>query len=218
MSVKRLDGSTFLQNGILGLIQLLVLVGCTSQTETMDLGKEELMVEKFDIAQYEKRLLEDSQSVDFIDADNNHVQRFGDRESGFVERVTPRGGYFTAYKKYFSSGSLNESGALYAYGQFKKGLWQEYSEDGEIVETINHDEKYEFSFEKIVEFSESNGIELRARGTQLSRELDDDGNPFWYLSWSSGETVGVEYIIKNIELNGRTGEVVELEDSRWEDN
>ena len=173
---------------------------------------------QFNVVEYNDRRKIDENYQGFITDDGAIVEQFGDPVNGYVENRTPKSGYFTKYRKYFPDGSLNIFGEAYAFGQFKKGVWVEYDEEGTLLSEEDFDTPFTFRFEDVLDYAKANAIDLKGQGTTLHRWVDEEDGPVWSLSWNSGDLQGDFFVIRNIKINGLSGEVTEGQDSQWLDN
>ena len=208
---------------IVSALILVTVISCGQRTEGYAEVEEVAMtvdkqLVRFDIAGFQKKIEQNDSYQEYVNEDEDTVQQFGDSVTGYVEKIIPKSGYFTVYRKFFPDGALKSSGEIYTYDEFKKGVWVEYDEDGALLSEEDFDKPFTFGFEDVLDYTSANAIDLKERGTTLHRWVDEEDGPVWSLSWNSGDMQGDYFVIRNLKINGLTGEVTEGQDSQWLDN
>jgi|GEM_PF-3058102 len=197
------------------------LVSCTAQisgeNKEVSNNNQHTMNEKFDVDAFKQKIAQDPGYTGYYLEDSTHIQQFGDDESGYVEKSIPPTGHFIEYQHYTPNGNLDNKGQIYKRGTFKKSIWMEYDKNGEITNQHNHDTPFKYSFEKVLKYLRKQNIDITKKGNDLHRTIEN-GQPVWYVIWNSGEFEEDYYIMKNIQIDGVTGSVTEMEDSYWMDN
>ena len=125
--------------------------------------------------------------------------------------------YFYISKVYYPNGNIKEKGLYFLYGGFEKGVWYNFDEQGNLTDSIDHDEPYKFTFEQVLEFARKEGIEYRKFDveyeilppdtyTELYRFLDDYiKKSVWIIRhWNQKRRQ-----LEEITIDGVTGEVLE---------
>ncbi|WP_131537903.1 hypothetical protein [Pedobacter nototheniae] len=135
-------------------------------------------------------------------------------KSGNAYFETPSNSYFKIVKGYFKNNKIEGKGLVFNAGDFRKGIWYEFNENGQLIKETNYDKYYKFTFEDILKFCEREHIEvkkgpiLQSTGfhTAIRRgySLLMDNVSWWEIDWLKRSDV-----IETIKLNGNTGVVVE---------
>jgi hypothetical protein len=133
----------------------------------------------------------------------------------FEFNVSPTGGgiYYREYidelfqygETYYSNGNLRSKG-INSWLGFQLGKVYKYDEKGNLTETINHDEGYDFTYEKVLEFCKENSIELQSDKimNRLKKGIIEDGRKVWRIDYNNPKTHKRDIY----RLDGCTGEVL----------
>lgn len=123
--------------------------------------------------------------------------------------------------KYFTSGNLYTGGRIFTGKQvkninrsvetpyeFKVGVWHFYDEDGRLIESIDHDAYFDFTFDNVLSFIEKNNLELFI-GThkQVTRRIVGNKG-IWTLFFKTMKD-GDGNIYNTISLDGNTGDIID---------
>ena len=132
----------------------------------------------------------------------------------YVEyEIPPEPEYFLTYREYFYSGVLKTKGLKFKGGNFQKGTWRKYNIEGELVEEINYDLPYKFTFEDLSKLIKEKGtIDLYEKNTKISRGMLN-GRLLWQIKYKK-----VPMRRETIQIDGITGEIVERSFYPHEDN
>ena len=138
------------------------------------------------------------------------------RNSGSSFAKIPVNSHFGLAKIYYPNGNIREKGLLFVYDHFRKGTWHYFDEKGNLVESIDHDKPFKFTFEQVLEFAAKEGLVFmktpvdRTVFGPVMPELRRGHNPetgeaWWDLSWFRGIPAGA---IQHIRLCGKTGKEI----------
>ncbi|WP_010520665.1 hypothetical protein [Aquimarina agarivorans] len=111
---------------------------------------------------------------------------------------------FITDKRYYPSGNL-KSELVHFPNRFLKSL-KKYDETGKLIEEINYDKPFKFSFEQLIELikNEKDSIYVfDKKNTTISRSNDNYG-AFWYITYKK-----VPMRREVIKIGGITGEILE---------
>ena len=201
-------------------------------------SKEPQVFPKFDFKTYQEQREKlskesnDSGIVSFIGKNGNQFEiiSFG---GGFAERETSESKDFIYYREYSEDGDLLVEGKLAALESAKDvrlGQWNTYS-NNKLVKSEDNEQGFKVSFKKVLEICKSKNIDLNHRLSSINRSKAPQ-HPLWYISYSSNETkpsslsskenpvlAGIPVtIIRRLSIDGVTGELKELKNSRFIDN
>ena len=179
--------------------------------------------EMFDFETYGKRIqtirLPDGIVIDINVSEGAH----DDPYSGIFFKTYYPDSYFSLFRQFRLDGTLICKGLIYA-ADFDKGVWYYFDEHGTLVEEVDYDEQFRFTFEDILIFCAKNNIRVekgfssqdrranwttRRMATEIRRECS------WRrCTWEiiSKKTIQPddfgEIIEETIVLNGKTGRVI----------
>lgn len=129
--------------------------------------------------------------------------------------VSPTGGgiYYREYidelfqygEAYYPNGNLRSKG-INSWLGFQIGKVYKYDEKGNLTETIDHDEGYEFTYEQVLEFCQENDIELQSDKimNRLKKGTLSDERKVWIIDYNNPKTHKRDIY----RLDGGTGEVL----------
>ena len=135
--------------------------------------------------------------------------------------------YFSIYKIYDSRGYIKEKGLLIAKSMStsKMGTWYYYDESGKLINEINYDKPYTFTFNDVLEFCKKEKIPV-TKGIDFPYKtmLNDSNEPYkaYYETYigrsDKGTEVKYSWLIiyyngigtkrTDIMLDGKTGKVL----------
>lgn len=110
-------------------------------------------------------------------------------------------------KEFYPTGEIKEKG-IYARFGFKIRLWYYYDEEGNLVETIDHDKEYEFTTEDIFDYCERNGINLLEMNPDgrptvvILKQTLEENKPIWVITYPTN------HLTITIVMDGKTGQVI----------
>lgn len=141
-----------------------------------------------------------------------------------TSKETKNNVYFTITKSYYLNNNIKKKGLFFnvSWGGFKKGIWYEFDEQGNLKKETNYDKSYQFNFDDILTFCKKNGIPvdkgpiLQSTGyhTMIKRNEDvEKSGAVWEIRWL--KEPDLEEIIK---LDGKTGKVLERREQGFINN
>ena len=170
----------------------------------------EMTTEKFDIATFEKNKIDNE--YNFIMENGTKVRQTESENEYSVYITPPPPELFETYKQYYKSGELQRY--IISYPKDFLKLKKEYDKSGKLIEEINYDPPYKFSFEQLLVLieKEEDTIDLYDKNTSIGRGSDENGTD-WYITYKK-----VPMRREVIKVDGITGEVLERGFHPHEDN
>jgi hypothetical protein len=169
--------------------------------------------EKFDTLLY-NRLAQKSNTIDETTMNGTYRQMLK-ANSGDVFRETEANTYFTVVKLFYKNGNIQSKGLMFntiSLGSFKQGIWYEFNEKGDLVNEIDYNKDYNFTFEKLIAFCKNENIPLILgpikNGTGMHTHIrkiniDNTKQAAWEINWLK-QPDSIEQII----LDGNTGTLI----------
>jgi len=194
-------------------IIFLSILGCNGQekkNETKKLKKIEMTTEKFDIETFTKKKNESNEySFELEDGARVRQIKSGENYIAFTTPLPPE--MFMIFKEYFNNGSLKRYIIRYPKNFLK--MSKEYNEEGKLIEEIDYDKPYSFTFEELVTLlkKEVAEIDFYDKNTTISRGINStdwqdkvDKGPTWYVVWKKdwGRR-------ETLKIDGITGQILE---------
>jgi hypothetical protein len=157
---------------------------------------------KFDVEAFNKNKNE-SDYWCFMDQDGYNVVQYG--SDRFVELRKKQGDLFEEYRVFYSDGSLKEEKQCFINDGFFKGKGYLYNPAGMLVEVIDYDAPYKYTWENVLLFVKKNSINLYDSHTLIQRYEDREKGFCWYIKWKVPMKPAVNVAI----LSGEDGHVLE---------
>jgi hypothetical protein len=193
---------------------LFILLSCNAQEKKDSTKKKvntkkntEMTTETFDIEKFNKNKI--NNEYNYLLEDKTKIQQMqaGHEEKlVYVEyKIPPKPEYFYSYKEYHNNGILKIKGKRFKQGAFKQGVWKKYDKIGTLIEEIDYDKPFKFTFEQLVALlkKEKDTIDLYDKNTSIVRGVVEEGT-FWEVEykkdWGRRETMVID---------GITGEILE---------
>ena len=126
--------------------------------------------------------------------------------TGFIRRTYSDSSYFKYNKLFYKSLGIKKKGVMFNDGS-KYGIWYEFDEQGNLIETIDTDAGYDFTWEQVIHYCEENKIKLikgyKRSGfkTKIYKEESEEGNKIWVITYQ----ISGDQLIE-LTLDGKTGE------------
>ena len=153
-------------------------------------------------------------------------------DSGFIEimknktnisyKFTPNNSLFKIVKVYYLNNIIQTKGITLnlPWSTFLKGTWYEFDEKGNLINEVDYDKPYKFSFEDILKFCEKEGIPLtkgpvlQSTGfhTTITRRMEKE-KPIWEIEWLKKPS-----LVENIILDGISGKEISRKESKFTNN
>jgi len=148
---------------------LLLLTTNILSEDNKTVNREEM--KKMDIESFKK--YQDNGAYRFTLADGTKVVQQGEIGKFFVERRTnPATVLFEDYILYFSTGEVKVKGVNYK-NSFAYGIWLEYDKKGNIIDRVDYDKEFIYTWDDIEKFCSQYHIDLLNRFTWISRYSRD---------------------------------------------
>ncbi len=196
------------------ILLLLVLLSCNVQNKNkQNHGAQkhtEIVIDTFDIETFNKNKVNDE--YNFV-LDNGTKFRQTSSESSYSEYITPpKPELFIEFRGYYKNGSLKRYSIRYP-NNFQK-IRKEYDETGKLIEAINYDIPFKFTFEQLLALlkKEKDAIDIFDTNTVITRGVIEEGT-IWEVEWK--KTFGRRETLK---VDGITGEVLERSFYPMKDN
>lgn len=171
--------------------------------------------ETFDTVRYHRIKKEEKSYGSEILPDGTKISMNNKHNIYIYNEIHPSS-YFILAKYYYSSGVIMRKGLFFNYDEFSKGNWYIYDEQGNLTETIDYDEPFKFTFEKVLEFCKKEGIIFKTGDI----EWDGKYHPsirrkykpaldicYWEIQWLNLKIGKIE----TIRLDGVTGKEISRE-------
>lgn len=167
------------------------------------------ITEKFDIETFNKNKV--NNEFNFVLDDGTKIRQY---ESGnsFTEIITPtKPELFQTQKEFYKNGKLHLKFISFERNFIKSK--EEYNKVGKLIEEIDYDPPYQFTFEQLLELlkKQKDSIDIFDINTNIARGFNGmdwhgkiDKNYTWYIKWK--KTFGRRETLK---VDGITGEVLE---------
>ncbi len=154
-------------------------------------------MKKFDIAAYERKIMDDPSVIEFKNEQGTLVQQYHHIQEGYVEEnfdktivaeyveehTDKEGGYRTVYV-FDAQGDLKE--VRYFFGpDMEIGQWKRYV--GGREELTDKDKDYESSVAQILEIGNRHQVNLRRNGHLKRLFSDEYKTHIWVLEWNTGQ-------------------------------
>lgn len=185
------------------LILLLVIINaCSAQ-------KKEIM-KTFDIKTFNNNK-NHLNRYSFIIKDDTTVEQHR-WQFGYEEIITKKNSLTSTFYKYYENGELKLKGDFFP-DDFQKGVWKEYDEQGNLINEINHDASYKFTWEDILKFIKEKKLDMNHNQFSVSRSFGygtenlgkETAHPFWSITHPFKN----KYKLNIIIIDGVTGDVID---------
>lgn len=103
---------------------------------------------------------------------------------------------FMIQKTFYPNGNIKEKGLKIVKGNIYKGTWFYFDEKGKLINTINNDKLFGFSWEQIEKFIEENKIEMLLGNGYHGHNSINRWSPFLYPQ--SSETNSTQKVDRNL--------------------
>ena len=178
---------------------------CKGQVNNQNNTKQNnvaMTTEKFDIETFEKNKIDGE--YNFV-LNDTIIKQFGGTDNYVEYLFPPPPNLFGEYKEYFyPSGKLKICMKIFP-NEFDKTK-KVYNKEGKLIEEINYDEPFKFSFNQLLELikNEKDTIDIFDRkNTTIGRGSDENGTN-WYITYKK-----VPMRREVIKIDGITGEILE---------
>lgn len=172
--------------------------------------------EKFDLNK-----LDTITGINIVKSKNGDVTEYQKQSTGYIIRFQPQNSYFTLIKKFFKSGQIESKGLIFNSGDFRKGTWYFFDENGTALPAKNFDSDFSFSFENLYDQLIQMGIPLTIGnlegGFNTTIQKETQGKPKWSVEWLK-DTSTHPNIIERIDFDGTSGKIIHREQYEYTNN
>jgi len=195
------------------ILSLFSLYSCNGQEEKTGNNKKRVnsetvpnknvKMEKLDIHEFNKHQIDGEWTFDDKDGNTVHITKDVDE---YWEEITNKNSVFTKRRNYYLSGNIKLDSQYFHDSGFAKGTWTYYNEQGGILKTEDNDTPFkDFPWVKVQEYLIKNGVDVKDSFTMVHNIHENEGT-YWLLSWDTKKVNNEgNKIIKNIQLDGKTG-------------
>lgn len=170
--------------------------------------------EKFDIEKYENS--KKNGEVRILIKDRLSI--YMDYSEGYSHVIYSDLSYFSCIKNYFKSGNIEIKGVSFNNGS-EYGISYEFDKEGNLIKTINTDEGYDFSWEKVILYCEEHKIPLTKGFKEFSGfqttiyKKEEDGKKVWQITYQ----IAADKLLQLV-LDGKTGKKIEQKELDFVNN
>jgi hypothetical protein len=108
---------------------------------------------------------------------------------------------------YYANGYIQVKGISSWLG-FAINKGYKYGKEGNLIETIDYDEGYDFNYQNVLEFCVENKIKLLDNQmNRLKKVTIESGRKVWNIEYFNPETNKIDFY----QLDGNTGEIIQKE-------
>ncbi|WP_336961176.1 hypothetical protein [Chryseobacterium contaminans] len=191
------------------LLILLVNISCNAQNNLPMEPKIDNRFEKFDSIKFNNSNKKNPYVLRELLNDGTYIELDqGSYGKGYIE--TPLNSYYMITKIYYPTGNIKSKGLSNNTETFKKGIWYEFDEQGNLIKETDYDKPFIFTFENILNFCKNKGIKidkgpiLQSTGWHnlISRKIEND-KPIWEI-----EHLKKSNLVEIIKLDGITGKII----------
>jgi len=160
-------------------------------------------MERLDIHEFNKHQVDGVWT--YTDNNGNSIRVTKDVDE-YWEEITNKNSVFTKRRDYYLSGIIKLDSQYFHDSGFAKGTWIYYNEQGGVTKTEDNDAPFkDFPWEKVQEYLLNNGVNIHDNFTMVHNVHGKEGT-YWLLSWDTKKVnAGGDKVIKNVQLDGKTG-------------
>ncbi len=111
---------------------------------------------------------------------------------------------------YYLNGNIHSKGIASWLG-FSINKGYKYDKEGNLTETIDYDEGYEFNYEKVLQFCRDNNIDILWRkgpsNNTVNKITTENRRKVWNIDYFNLKTGKIDFY----QLDGHTGEIIQKE-------
>ncbi|WP_294245408.1 hypothetical protein [uncultured Chryseobacterium sp.] len=162
-------------------------------------------IEYFDIKYFDENK-DEAENLIYTDEFGNHMNIFGDSESGYVHNITRRLSVFSIYKEYYPDGTIYRKWVNFRNGGGPVGIRYEFNRKGKLIKKTDMDEYYIITPQDIIRFCKEKEIDLYSNDTIVDKNYSEEGPKLYIINYRGkyDGTFGARIVIL---LNGETGHV-----------
>ena len=171
---------------------------------------QEMTRKKFNIDEFNKNK-DESEYWYFTDADGYNVVQYSVIDV-FVEYRRKPEDLFGEYRTYYSDGNLKEEKQQLLNNGFFKGKGYRYDSTGRLIEEIDYDIPYKYTWENILDFIKDHTIDVYDSHTLIQRYKDKEKGFCWLIMWKSSLKAELNVVM----LSGEDGNILEERTAKME--
>lgn len=202
------------------LLLLLVNISCKAKNKSLYIMPDiDNKFEKFDSVKYNSRSNLDSRVLRENKSDACYLEMDKDNTYGWYG-MTLKDSYYRTTKIYYPNGNIKKKGLSANTGNFQKGVWYEFDEQGNLIKETDYDQPFTFTFEDILKFFEKHGIKINKGPILQSTSWHNDifrdiqnGHPLWRIEYLKKAD-----LVEVIKIDGITGKVLETSSYEYINN
>lgn len=207
---------------ILFVIFCIFCISCNSQNSSLMTPTIDNKFEKFDSTYFNSSSKKNKYVLQEINKDGCYIEMIKLEESRDFR--THKNSFFSTVKLYHNNLNIKRKGLGFNANKFafKKGIWYEFNEKGELIKEVDYDKAYDFSFEDILAFCAKEKIPvdkgpiLQSTGyhTMIMRNEDvNTSGAVWEIRWLKKPDIE-----ESIKLDGKTGKILERKETMFINN
>lgn len=160
--------------------------------------------EKMDIERFNRN--KDVDEYCFTEYDGTKVRQIKATDYYWEESIKPHD-VFQLYREFYLNGNIKRKGIQYYNGNFQKGVWTSYDEEGRVTESVDYDIPFKnCPWEYILQYTRDRKINLYHESTNIDRYIDEETKkPVWDIRWS---TVGKGLADTSVRIDGENRKVL----------
>ncbi len=185
------------------------LLSDSSEVLNLDDFKDNLVLKKVELETNKRQKID---RYEYYKNDSvSEVSLSGGLLGGFYYTCRLKNTPYVIVKLYYANKNIKRK-ALYFEGNGSDiPLGNDYSFDvhGKPAKTINHDQGWDFSFEKVMAYAEKRGCKIIKYDTQneIAKKENTAGRKYWQLFLYTDKITGRQ-TLEIIKLDGKTGEIL----------
>lgn len=171
---------------LLTIFSLGLMFSCQSQNNKH--------MERFNIEDFNQHSEKGSRR--WITADSTVIEEHS-YAAGYARMEVAKNSLFQQYSLFYKNGNGKEQGLLFVRGNFQKGTWNYYDENGRLEKTVDYDQPFGFTYEDLAKYCRSNNIDLHESHTFIDKRTAPQ--PEWDITYLHNGKNRV------VTLDGKTG-------------
>ncbi|SHH06791.1 toxin-antitoxin system YwqK family antitoxin [Chryseobacterium vrystaatense] len=192
------------------ILVLAINISCNAQNKPLMIPEIDNKFEKFDSVKFNESKKQNPNVLREFLYNGTYIEKDqGTYGKGYL--ATSPNSYYTITKIYYPNGNIKSKGISLNTGTFKKGVWYEFDEQGNLIKETDYDKPFTFTFEDILKFCEKHGIKINKgpilQNTGWHNDIFRDiqnGHPIWRIEYLKKAD-----LVEVIKIDGVTGKVLE---------
>ncbi|WP_232122433.1 hypothetical protein [Tenacibaculum finnmarkense] len=154
----------------------------------------------FDIETFNENKIGNEYNFKLEDGTKINQQELPNNE--YIERINPKNSYFQTLNRYYYSNKKLKSTVQLFPNDFLVGILKEYDQFGNLINEIDYDKPFKFTWEDILKWLQKNKISSSNDYLQINRGSSSEGTT-WAITWEKDDESG----LKGVNIDGITGKV-----------